>query len=437
MQDPGNITRIRVPPREFAPGRAPTAVSIQSGPRIVRGTNPLVAWLALAGVVLPTEMQIFIAGAKFTPGRIGVILLLLPALFTFAQRGRRVLLCDLFACATAVWMIAAGVVTGGLESLSSPGAESLEFLGGYAVARGLFFGPAALHTFIRVLKVIAITSIIFAIADSISGRLIVHDTIAAIFQTTPPIAGYRQGMVRAASTFDHEILFGVFCSLMAAMFLYSELSVLKRTLWVGLCFVGCILSLSSAALMAFSIALVAYLYDRVMRRYPWRWSVFWVAVAALTVALFLVSNDPVGWVISHLTLDPQTGYYRLWIWNAALAKISESPLTGFSFNSLEDNILDHSVDCVWLVSSLRFGVPMVIFLFLTNVAALLPTGRSFKKRAYDSYIDQIRPAFTMVLVLFMFTGLTVHFWNYMWIFWGLCIGIRASLRERSIEGAGR
>jgi len=37
--------------------------------------------------------------------------------------------------------------------------------------------------------------------------------------------------------------------------------------------------------------------------------------------------------------------------------------------------------------------------------------------------------FTMVLGMFMFVGLTVHFWNYMWISWGLCIGTRASVRE--------
>ena len=31
-------------------------------------------------------------------------------------------------------------------------------------------------------------------------------------------------------------------------------------------------------------------------------------------------------------------------------------------------------------------------------------------------------------------GLTVHFWNYMWIFWGICLGVRASLREWSFAG---
>jgi len=38
----------------------------------------------------------------------------------------------------------------------------------------------------------------------------------------------------------------------------------------------------------------------------------------------------------------------------------------------------------------------------------------------------------LLLLVFMFSGLTVHFWNYMWMFWGVCLGVRASLREMSM-----
>ena len=48
-------------------------------------------------------------------------------------------------------------------------------------------------------------------------------------------------------------------------------------------------------------------------------------------------------------------------------------------------------------------------------------------------MNQMRHAFTLVLLMFMFTGLTVHFWKSMLMFWGLCLGIRASLRELAIK----
>ncbi len=73
---------------------------------------------------------------------------------------------------------------------------------------------------------------------------------------------------------------------------------------------------------------------------------------------------------------------------------------------------------------------MIILLGLLNVSSFWSTGRRPTKTAGD----RRRTAFTLVLLTFMFTGFTVHFWNYMWIFWGLSIGIRASLREQSISG---
>jgi hypothetical protein len=140
-----------------------------------------------------------------------------------------------------------------------------------------------------------------------------------------------------------------------------------------------------------------------------------------------------GWVLTHLTFDPESGYFRYLIWERGLAFIDKAPLAGYSFNLLHDDILDSTVDSVWLVSALRYGIPMIIFLFLANFAAALPSGTS--KRT-DFHTSQMSTAFTLVLMMFMFIGLTVHFWNFMWIFWGLCLGIRVSLREWSMGSSG-
>jgi len=54
-------------------------------------------------------------------------------------------------------------------------------------------------------------------------------------------------------------------------------------------FLGCMLSLSSAALMAFFIAVAAYVYDQSMRQYSWRWVPFWLAIGAFGVALSMAA----------------------------------------------------------------------------------------------------------------------------------------------------
>jgi hypothetical protein len=209
---------------------------------------------------------------------------------------------------------------------------------------------------------------------------------------------------------------------------------MKRAGYFGCCFLGCVLSWSSSALMGSFLVLVAYAYDRLMYRYVKRWVIFWSISAAFLLAFFVASNNPMGWIIAHLTLEPGSGYFRLMIWDAVFAKLSESWYFGFGFNPLGHWILDTTVDSIWLVFALRFGVPTVMLLFLSNIACFLPpslSGSNRNAQTFDlnAYMASAATAFTTVLCIYMFIGLTVHYWNYLWIFWGVCMGVRASIRE--------
>ena len=93
-------------------------------------------------------------------------------------------------------MVGAALHTDGTAALSSAGAEALELFGGYLVARAYFFGPAALHTFLRVLRVFAFIAIVFAIADRASGTLIVHHTFASLLNVKSIDDQLRMGSLR-------------------------------------------------------------------------------------------------------------------------------------------------------------------------------------------------------------------------------------------------
>lgn len=181
--------------------------------------------------------------------------------------------------------------------------------------------------------------------------------------------------------------------------------------------------------MSLAIVAIVYSYDRLLKRCSWRWKAFWSAIAALFAAVFMVSNHPIASIISRLTFDPSSGYYRIMIWELAMPQIAISPLTGFGFRLFNDPVLDSSVDSVWLVLALRFGVPTIVFLFLANVASFVRSSQGTGRRSADPFMDRMRTGFTLVLAMFLFTGLTVHYWNGSWMFWGLCLGIRASLNE--------
>ena len=413
-------------PRQMEPVGTPRASSLQSRPQSNQSATAA-AWLVLFGLIIPTaELH-----PKITPARIGILLLIIPALRMLLEKGRRMVVSDLFACAAAVWMAIAFLHKSGLDGLFTHNAsEAFDFFGAYVVARAFFLGSTALGTFIRVLKILLTAAVILGLADTIYGHLFIHNIFASIVGSNPPGEQFREGLIRANSSFDHAILFGAFCAVVAAIFLYSERSALRRAFWVGLCCLGVILSLTSAALMSIFISLAAYTYDRLLGQYRWRWTAFCMLLAAMVPALFLIHDHPIRWTILRLTLEPQHGYYRLLIWDQAMPIIAQYPWLGSPIQTSVDEPTLGSVDCVWLVRALDYGIPAIVFLLLANVAAFLPAHESFNSAVGDPY--RMRTGFTMALIMFMFIGLTVHYWSYMWIFWGLCIGIRGSLREQSI-----
>jgi len=395
-------------------------------------SNRFAIWLVLIGILMPAAMTFYIGGAKFYPARAIIVLLLIPAVFVLSRRGRRFVLCDLFACATSAWMIGAMLLNQQYDLISSAVAEVLEFLGAYIVARAFIFEKTALNIFVEGLKYVVIIMIAFAVLDHVSGRLITHDTVARLWGLYPWEPEFRHGMLRATSIFDHPILYGTFCAVAGAIFFYSERIQTRRMFYVGICLFGCFLAMSSAPILSFGVVIFVYCYDQMLKKYHWRWKAFTIAIVTMLIVIYLSTNNPTSWIVSHLTLDPSTGYFRKATWERSFYNISFSPITGYGFNLFGDpnEFFDKaSVDSVWLVVALRFGIPMVIFLLLTNFASFFPSSQSPNIRACDIYLKSMSTGMTLAVMVLTLAGLTVHYWNTIWLFWGLCIGIRGSLQE--------
>ncbi|MCK1587735.1 hypothetical protein [Bradyrhizobium sp. 169] len=399
-----------------------------------RAPNPIVAWLCFVGVLFPGGLVASNAlGPKLTVGRGALLLLVLPALIRLGKSYRRLIVADYLMGTTAVWMIGVAAYVGGTESMSSAGAQATELAGAYFVARGFFLGPEAVAVFIRALKGTLAIVVLLGIADTLSGRLFIHEALARLANSAPLLApDFRINLVRAASTFDHPILFGTFCTISGVILMGSETKPAKWIKWVGISGLGCFVALSSGPLLSLLIALGAYAYDRSLKQFPWRGSLFWTLIVSLVIVLFAVTNRPVAWIITNLTLDPVSGWFRLMIWDLALARIDEQPFTGFAFLPLNDYILDYTVDSVWLQLALRFGLPMIAMLILVNISTVIGDSGAQVRGSEEVDTDRLKWGFSAAVVMLMLTGLTVHYWHFVWIFWGLCLGIRGSLRESSL-----
>ncbi|TYO60739.1 hypothetical protein FXV83_42250 [Bradyrhizobium hipponense] len=389
-------------------------------------SNRFVAWLVLIGIALPSSMTVFIGGAKFIPSRIVICLLLVPGLVELFRK-RRIGAPDILVFAASTWMFGAALQTD--ESYSNTGAVVLEFAGGYILARAYFLERLQLETFVHVLKPITIAIIAMAALE----HLTQHNIPAVLLGMPSTGHEYRYGLLRAASTFPHPIAYGTFCAVAGAIFVYSERSFSSRILYGGICLFGCVLAMSTAPLMAFTIAMAVYCYDRLLPASSWRWQAMLAAMAIFLATVFAAANKPVSWLVANLTLDPATGYFRVATWDTASYYINLSPYVGYGFATYapsEDFFANASVDAVWLTLSLRFGIPLAVLIFLASIASFYRSGPTAHIwRFNDPCMNDFRAGFTLALALYIFVGFTVHYWNNIWIFWGICIGIRASLQE--------
>jgi hypothetical protein len=181
--------------------------------------------------------------------------------------------------------------------------------------------------------------------------------------------------------------------------------------------------------MGLAIVTGIFLYDSLLNRYVWRWKAIASAIAAFVAALFLISDHPVAWIIVHATLDSQTGFFRLLTWNNALPLIGQSPFIGQGMTSLsktaDASLFLRSIDCLWLVESLRYGVPAIILLLFTMLSPIL----NKKALVKDPGMRRMGTGFSLAIISIGFIGLTVHFWDATWLLLSLCIGIRGSVTE--------
>jgi hypothetical protein len=442
MIDPELVAGVRqlyrLPPQNYRGKLLPEIyqTDIKETVTEVKGrTNPIVLWILLIGMFMPPTVALFLGTLKLSTGRIALILLFIPAIKQLFSRSRHFVWSDVLVAAAVLWIIGSRLPADGINATSFM--EGFEFIGFYFLGRALFFQPKAINEMLPKLRIIAILLLAFAFMDFVTNTFVINELGGKIFHTVTLVSQrdyshfhrelFGRDVIRATSTFDHPILYGTFCGIAAAIFLFAEKNILLRIFSVGICSAGVMLSGSSAALLGIIIAVGIYAYNLVLRKYNWRWKAF---LTLLVVAVFMISlaiAHPLNWIILHLTFDPVSGYYRIAEWDAGIGQINQHPYIGFGSGHIFDNeFLDVSIDSVWLALALKYGIPASVLLMLSVFVLFL---RNPGKKTQDQEFLRIRTIFTLINSLFIFIGFTVFYWNAMWEFWALCIGIRASLEE--------
>jgi hypothetical protein len=404
---------------------------------------PLLLSAILLAIFIPEEFSFELFGLRLTIARV-ILLLLVPLVLIAYGRlissGRyRFVLSDLLMPLTGLWMIAAPATVDGLpQALVKGGVMALDFMVAYAAMRAI---PQKRHETFALLKILCASLAIvgyLSILDPITGGPLLHELATDIWGYRIDYAVeyshehyLRFGLFRASGPFEHPILLGIV--MVYGLVLARALQGRYRIFCGVGCAIGLAASFSSAPLLALMLVVAFAIYGRVVR-FPYRWFV----ISALTIMVFtiflLVHPAPFGWIFGHLLLDAQTGYFRLLIWQYAGDNVLASPILGLGMTDFwvsRPAWMPASVDSLWLVSAMTFGIPGSALIALSMVSACWSPVRRNDQNAelIGAGEERMAKSLGVIILLTIFLGFSVHIWGACWILLGLIAGLRANLGQ--------
>lgn len=394
---------------------------------------PLAMKFVLLSWFLPEGLSFFIAGMRLNVIRV-IFLVLTPVVFArFVAKvssGRyRFVLSDLFVPLSAFWMFLGPAVIYGIgDSLAHSGPVVLEYLIAYMVTRVMLEENGQALAFISMLCAVIAGICLDALMDTLTGRYFTREIVTAITGFQKEWNGgwedaFRFGLLRAAGPIEHPILFGIIAGIGLLYSVY--LRIRFRTFCIAACGLGTVICFSSAPEQSVLMGFGLLVYGRIMTGLQIKWWLIIGGVAAFALTLFMASNRPFGALFDVATIDPQTAYYRLYIWNSVGPYVLQSPWFGVYAPDVE---YQGSVDSVWLVLAAGYGIPCSVMVGLSMIGACsLPTDPG---RALLGPVESRAGTVSgVIMAVIIFTGFTVHFWGALWILVGLLTGLRAHLGE--------
>ncbi|QTR47119.1 hypothetical protein J9253_04035 [Thiothrix litoralis] len=347
----------------------------------------IIAFLFIVSMFIPLEFYVMLGSIRLEAYRVVLALALLYALFNFRQALQQADVVDVLLMALTGLVFASFWHNHGLQkAIESTGIFAIETLGAFYLARLFITTPQRFYwvnqTFITVLALLTVVTfyeaftqhrILHEIAEKITG----HQALDPRLYTHYYI---RNGIMRATSLFAHPILYG---TLMALFFPFAILLVLRyrttgHVLKLGSITASMILTLSSAPLLA----IIFQGFTAILVKFWQNARQFWLSMffGGLATALLIEAFSNRGFfgiLISYLTFNPNTGYFRILQWEYTADDISDNLIMGIAHHDWTRPYwmewMGNSIDSFWLLLILQHGLFALILLLLACLYTVFNT----------------------------------------------------------------
>lgn len=388
----------------------------------------------LLTIVIPVYFDI--GGLRLSPYRLFLLFAFVPVVFAWlGGKCGRIILLDWLMLSFTLWAVLALFVLHGSATIQYSGIQAVETFTPYLLGRYFVRSISDYERFFKVMFVLLLFFIPAAVLESTQGMRIYNEVFKA-FGTTFPWANYapRMGMFRSQVVFEHPILYGVFCSTTFAPFYFmrrkgngNRVQGVRRA-WASL--VATFFSLSTGAFLPVILQTCLIVWDHVLRNFAARWKLLMGLFAAGFVLIDLASNrTPFEVFISYLTFNSGTGYWRILIFDYGMQNVWENPIFGIGLGGWRRPAWMHSasVDNLWLLMALRYGIPAFLLIFAAYMTHIISIARS---KLHDPGKRLVRKGYLFTMIGLGISLCTVHLWAGTFVYFMFLIGAGVWLIDR-------
>ncbi|GMG84356.1 hypothetical protein LNKW23_35710 [Paralimibaculum aggregatum] len=399
------------------------------GARADRVEVPVLACLFMALMAVPASAFFSLGGLALSPLRIFLILVTVPAILGFLS-AHRLRNWDYLFFGAVCWYCFCNILSRGLgQGVEFSGIYFVQSIGTYCLVQISIRRVEQIDIVFRVGFLIVLFLLPFAAYESYTGHRVLTEFFTAIFGFEPRMQDDRRlGLLRAAASFAHPILFGVFCATIFSFVWYSASSMpvrLAKALIVGL---ATFFSVSSGSYLTLVLQILLIVGESQSRWVPNRAKLlFWALLTAYVFLEFAANSGPFGVLANYLTLNPGTAHYRIATWNHGIDDVMRHPIFGFeASNWTRPHWMAPSVDNQWLVMMMRGGLPTAGLLILSLILMLRTLMLEPDARVSPAFA-RLRRAALYAIVALCFAGATVAFFDKLEPLFAFFIGIAAVL----------
>jgi hypothetical protein len=353
---------------------------------IIRG----LAILFVVSIFIPVEFHYLAGTLRIEAYRVVLGLVLVYGLINIKKILEHADLIDILLFFFVTLATASLIYNHGLQKgIESSGILIIEILGAFYLARLFIKTPKNYYEIYLWFATILAFLLIFSLYEAFAKHRILHEWAKNI--TGHDALDYRLythyyirlGIMRTTNLFAHPILYGtigaIFFPFIVLLTAYKFK--LKNALKALAIFIGMMTTLSSAPLLSVAFQGMTAVLTRFWDGGKRFWFGFsFIALSGMILVSSISNRGFFAILVSHLTFNPVTGYYRLLQWEHSMDDIADNPLFGIGLNDwTRPEWMNSSIDSFWLLMTLQHGIITSFLLLVVSLYAVFHTLNNLHK----------------------------------------------------------